>query len=269
MGAAMARPNRRDGDQQQGRGSAVASSRRRTNTTRHNRTPARPVKQPQRIDRRWLLIGAVAVIIAAIGIGFWLNRSTDSVQAGECWGGEPDASAGYPQWDEPPAMTIDTGKTYTATIQTSKGTIVADLYADRAPETVNNFVCLARAGYYTDVPFHRVMKDFMIQTGDPTGTGTGGPGYQFADELPGGDLNYERGMLAMANAGPNTNGSQFFINHGDNLGMPKDYTIFGKVTEGMDVVDAIANVPVSASPTGERSVPQEPITITSVTIAEA
>jgi cyclophilin family peptidyl-prolyl cis-trans isomerase len=269
MGAAMARPDWGDGDQQQGRRAAVASSR-RSNTTRRNRKPARPVKKVQRIEQRWLLIGAAAVIIAAIGIGVWLNRSSDTVQAGECWSGEPNTSAGYPQWNQAPAMTIDTGKTYTATIETSKGTIVAELFADKAPETVNNFVCLARAGYYADVPFHRVIKDFMIQTGDPTGTGTGGPGYAFDDELPGDDLNYERGVLAMANAGPNTNGSQFFINHGDNTAkLQKNYSIFGTVTEGMDVVDAIANVPVGPSPSGEQSAPQEPITITEVTIAEA
>ena len=250
--------------------SSKSSTRRSAQRTQRSRKPARkgpPARQG--LNQRWLVIGGAAVIIAAIAIGLFLNRSSESAQAGECWGGDPDTSIGFPQWDEPPAMTIDQDKTYTATIETSKGTIVAELYADQAPATVNNFVCLARAGYYANVPFHRVMQGFMIQTGDPTGTGMGGPGYQFDDELPGDELTYEPGVLAMANSGPNTNGSQFFINHGDNSqSLPKNYSIFGKVTQGMDVVDAIANVPVGPDPNGELSVPQETITITSVTIAE-
>src|SRR4249920_2857882 len=140
-------------------------------------------------------------------------------------------------------MVIDPAKHYTATIETSAGTMAAELYASEAPRTVNNFVFLARDGFYEGVIFHRVIKGFMIQGGDPTGTGTGGPGYQFADELnansPSYKAGYVRGTVAMANAGPNTNGSQFFIMHADQA-LPHAYTIFGKVISGMDIVDAIA-----------------------------
>src|SRR4051794_2077882 len=160
------------------------------------------------------------------------------------------------QWTSAPAMALDPAAKYTATIKTSKGEMKADLFAADAPNTVNNFVFLARENFYDDVPFHRIIKDFMVQTGDPTGTGMGGPGYKFSDELKG-PQSYEKGTLAMANAGPNTQGSQFFICHADLAGrLPKNYTIFGKVTDGMDVVDAIANSPVGPSPQGERSKPQ-------------
>jgi cyclophilin family peptidyl-prolyl cis-trans isomerase len=170
------------------------------------------------------------------------------------------------QWDQPPAMALEAGKDYGAVIKTSKGDITVDLYEADAPNTVNNFVFLANEGYYANVPFHRIISGFMIQTGDPTGTGAGGPGYRFADELPT-SLNYTRGTLAMANAGPNTNGSQFFICHADlTNGLPKNYSIFGTVTDGIDVVDAIANVPVSASRSGEMSNPKEPVSIESVEI---
>lgn len=188
-----------------------------------------------------------------------------------CWNEEPNRDSGYPQWSSEPAMTIDPAKSYTATIETNRGTIVVDLYADRAPNAVNNFVCLATEGYYDGVIFHRVMTGFMIQTGDPTGTGQGGPGYQFLDELPGEDLNYDRGVLSMANAGPNTNGSQFFINHANNTAnLQKNYTIFGKVAdeESMATVDTIAAVPVQPSAAGEPSSPFVTITILSVTITE-
>jgi cyclophilin family peptidyl-prolyl cis-trans isomerase/predicted small lipoprotein YifL len=183
---------------------------------------------------------------------------------------EPTATTGEGntdmQWSQPPAMALEDGKDYGAVIKTSKGDIVVDLYEDKAPATVNNFVFLANEGYYANVPFHRIISGFMIQTGDPTGTGAGGPGYRFADELPT-DLNYTRGTLAMANAGPNTNGSQFFICHADlTNGLPKNYSIFGTVTEGIDVVDAIATVPVGPSRSGEMSNPQEAVSILSVEI---
>src|SRR5262249_2398613 len=137
------------------------------------------------------------------------------------------------QWTVPPAMVIDPTKHYTSTLTTTKGTFEVELYPDDAPTTVNNFVCLARAGYYDNTRFHRILAGFVIQGGDPTGTGTGGPGYQFADEPV--KRNYELGTLAMANAGPNTNGGQFFVvvgPQGEHL--PKRYTIFGKVIAGMD-----------------------------------
>jgi len=168
------------------------------------------------------------------------------------------------QWDAAPAMQLEQGKNYSATIRTNKGDIVIDLFESEVPVTVNNFVFLAEQGFYTNVPFHRVINGFMIQTGDPTGSGAGGPGYRFADEPVTRD--YVQGTVAMANAGPNTNGSQFFIMHADNP-LPKNYTIFGQVVSGQDVVDAIATAPVSANARGERSVPNEPLTMESVEIS--
>lgn len=165
------------------------------------------------------------------------------------------------QYSAPPALTIDPKKSYTATIETTAGTMTADLFTDDAPNTVNNFVFLARDGYYGDVIFHRVISGFMIQGGDPTGTGRGGPGYRFADEPV--KRPYARGTLAMANAGPNTNGSQFFIMHAD-YPLPPNYTIFGKLTKGEDVVDKIAS-----ARTGAQDRPVEPVSITSITVSEA
>jgi peptidylprolyl isomerase len=163
-----------------------------------------------------------------------------------------------------PKMQIDTAKQYTATLTTSAGDITIKLLADKTPITVNNFVSLARQKFYNNTIFHRVISGFMIQGGDPKGDGTGGPGYQFADEEFEGE--YARGTVAMANAGANTNGSQFFIMHEDNLEMPKNYVIFGEVAEGLDVVDQIAESEVEPSASGEISKPVEPIKINSVKI---
>ena len=146
------------------------------------------------------------------------------------------------------------------TLHTNKGSIEFELFDDDAPKTVENFLKLARDGFYDGVIFHRVIPDFMIQGGDPTGTGMGGPGYQFEDEFN--DNKVVRGALAMANAGPNTNGSQFFIMHSD-YGLPPNYTIFGKLTSGEEVVDAIANAPKNSN---DR--PNQPVTINSVEITE-
>ena len=144
------------------------------------------------------------------------------------------------QYTEPPKMTIDVNKTYTATFDTSKGKIVCELYPKEAPGTVNNFVFLSREGFYDGLTFHRVIKDFMIQGGDPQGTGTGGPGYKFKDELtPGQYRKHQIGSLAMANAGPDTNGSQFFITHIATNWLDGKHTVFGQVTEGQNVVNAI------------------------------
>lgn len=140
------------------------------------------------------------------------------------------------QWDAPPELTIDTSKIYLATLETEKGDIKIELFADRAPITVNNFIFLTREGYYDDTTFHRVLADFMAQAGDPTGTGSGGPGYRFEDEIDFDLLFDEAGYLAMANGGPDTNGSQFFITIGPALHLNGNHTIFGKVVEGMDVV---------------------------------
>ena len=162
-----------------------------------------------------------------------------------------------------PAMSIDVNSTYTAELETSLGNIVIELFVETSPITVNNFVNLSNDGYYNDVIFHRVIKGFMIQGGDPSGTGHGErgkyPGYDFEDELDN-PMNYEKGIVAMANRGPNTNGSQFFIMHED-YPLPYQYTIFGKVTSGLDVVDAIGNVQ-----TGENDKPNEDVVILNIQI---
>jgi peptidylprolyl isomerase len=167
---------------------------------------------------------------------------------------------------EPPKMNLNLSKKYSAVMTTTEGVIKIDLYADKTPITVNNFVTLSRENFYNNVIFHRVMKDFMIQGGDPEGTGAGGPGYSFADEPFDGE--YTRGTIAMANAGPNTNGSQFFIMHKD-YPLQKNYVIFGKVSEGLEVVDKIAEAEVMVSSSGEASKPVKPVKILSVEIVES
>ncbi|MGH8915950.1 MAG: peptidylprolyl isomerase [Acidimicrobiia bacterium] len=166
------------------------------------------------------------------------------------------------QYTTPPELTIDLDKGYTATLDTNHGQIVIELDPVRSPQTVNNFVFLARDGYYDGVIFHRVIENFMIQGGDPTGTGMGGPGYKFRDEIEGAG-NYSRGTVAMANAGPNTNGSQFFICHTD-TGLPHAYTIFGKVASGMETVDSIATISTDGS---DR--PHDQVVINKATIDES
>jgi len=157
------------------------------------------------------------------------------------------------QYASYPEMGIDAAKSYTATIETTKGTIVLQLDAKSAPRTVNNFVFLARDKFYDGIIFHRVIPDFMVQGGDPTGTGRGGPGYRFEDEFAGNPNKHERGVISMANAGPGTNGSQFFITHVPCGWLDGKHTVFGKVLSGLDVVDSI----------------QQGDTMTSVTITEA
>jgi cyclophilin family peptidyl-prolyl cis-trans isomerase len=165
------------------------------------------------------------------------------------------------QYPSAPDLVIDLDRTYTATLDTNHGLIEIEFDAMRSPLAVNNFVFLSREGYYDGVIFHRVIEDFMIQGGDPTGTGSGGPGYKFRDELDGGG-SYNRGTMAMANAGPSTNGSQFFICHQD-VSLPHSYTIFGKVTAGLDVVDSIAG-----TETDRRDRPTEDAIINRVTVTE-
>lgn len=145
------------------------------------------------------------------------------------------------QYPQPPKMSIDTAKTYSATIDTSKGKIVCDLFTKDAPNTVNNFVFLAREKFYDGTKFHRVIADFMVQGGDPTATGSGGPGYRFADEVRNNPRKHKVGSLSMANAGPNTNGSQFFITHIATDWLDGKHTVFGQVKDkaGQDVVNAI------------------------------
>ena len=151
------------------------------------------------------------------------------------------------QWDNPPTMQIDTDKTFQATMNTSKGVIELTLYPEYAPQTVNNFIFLAREGFYDNISFHRVISDFMVQGGDPTGSGMGGPGYSFTDEFSGNPLTHEAKVISMANAGPNTNGSQFFITHSPQPHLDGHHTVFGKVTTGQDVVDAITQEDTIAS----------------------
>jgi len=143
------------------------------------------------------------------------------------------------KWGSSPEMRIDSQKTYQVMIETERGTIELELYPEYAPKTVNNFVFLAREGFYDGVSFHRVIDDFMIQGGDPTGTGRGGPGYRFEDEVAGNPLKHETGSISMANAGPNTNGSQFFITHSPQPHLDGKHTVFGKVTRGQEVVDGV------------------------------
>jgi peptidyl-prolyl cis-trans isomerase B (cyclophilin B) len=142
-------------------------------------------------------------------------------------------------WDSPPEMQIDTDKPYRCTVKTTHGVIEIELYPEHAPKTVNNFIFLCREGFYDGISFHRVIENFMIQGGDPTGSGSGGPGYRFEDELDGNPLNHETGVLSMANSGPDTNGSQFFITHAPQPHLNGKHTVFGKVTDGQSVVDAI------------------------------
>ncbi|MCC5946876.1 MAG: peptidylprolyl isomerase [Nitriliruptoraceae bacterium] len=159
---------------------------------------------------------------------------------------------------------MDTDADYRATIKTNKGDITVKLFASESPNTVNNFVFLANEGFYDGVIFHRVIRGFMLQGGDPTGTGRGGPGYRFADELQAArDRGYKLGTLAMANAGPDTNGSQFFIMHAD-YGLPPQYSVFGKTIDGLDVVDEIGNVA-----TGAADKPAEDVVIETIEITTA
>lgn len=164
-----------------------------------------------------------------------------------------------------PEMTISQKKKYQAILHTSKGDITIDLFADKTPITVNNFVYLIKNNFYDGTIFHRIIKGFMIQGGSPDGAGSGGPGYMFDDEPF--DGNYDRGIVAMANAGKNTNGSQFFIMHQNN-NLPKNYVIFGKVSNGMETVDALANASVKKNAFGEESQPVTPDTIKSADIQE-
>jgi cyclophilin family peptidyl-prolyl cis-trans isomerase len=173
------------------------------------------------------------------------------------------------KWSSPPEMQIDKSKQYFAVIDTTLGKFKIELFADESPITVNNFVFLSRQGYYEGVIFHRIIKTFMVQTGDPTGTGSGSPGYRFEDELPV-KHSYEPGIVAMANSGSNTNGSQFFICTGEDaqgLDSYPNYTQFGKVIEGMDVVQKIASEKV-VSNGREMSKPVNPPVIKSITIEE-
>ena len=188
----------------------------------------------QQTDRMIQIVGGIVLVLIVVGI-IWLvwsgGRSNETAT--------PPESAAL-QYDAAPPMTIDTSKQYSATFKMANGgEFVVQLFDDQAPKTVNNFVFLARNGYYNGTTFHRVLDGFMAQGGDPTGTGSGGPGYQFEDEIDP-SLTFDRpGLLAMANSGPNTNGSQFFITYDATPHLNGLHTIFGEVIEGMDVVNVI------------------------------
>lgn len=179
-----------------------------------------------------------------------------------CTNLEPDMESDRPTFTEPPAFELEDGVTYSATLETSCGTIVLELDAEAAPITTNNFVVLSRSGFYDGITFHRAVPGFVIQGGDPLGTGFGGPGYEFEDELP--TDGYALGDLAMANAGPDTNGSQFFIVTGDASALPNDFSKFGAVVEGLEVAQAIESLGDPAT-----QMPVAPVYIYSVEITES
>jgi peptidylprolyl isomerase len=200
------------------------SSKRRTVAARRN-------------NQLWIGI-ALAVLIVAVAVARLLSdQQPAAVQQPETGSNEVPVLVSDHEYSGPPPMLIDTSKQYLATVKMEKGgEFVIELYADKAPITVNSFVFLAREGYFDGVTFHRVLEGFMAQGGDPTGTGGGGPGYQFVNEDS--DLRFDKaGVVAMANAGRNTNGSQFFITFVPTPQLDGDYTIFGQVTSGMDVVN--------------------------------
>src|SRR5437016_769547 len=233
-------------------------------------------RRKRRRDR--VLAGAVgaAVALAGIGVGVYLitrgpapkaAASKTTTAAVACGGTKPAAaSVPKPKFTKAPPLTIDPKKTYTVTMQTSCGKIQLLLDPKDAPIAVNSFVFLVRQHFYDGLTFHRIVKDFVIQGGDPTGTGSGGPGYSFNDEL-GNGLTYQLGTLAMANSGPNTNGSQWFVVTGSQgTSLPNQYTIFGKVVKGMDVVDEIGKVQTKGGSGPDAQQPVKPVIMEKVTI---
>jgi cyclophilin family peptidyl-prolyl cis-trans isomerase len=255
--------------------------------TRHRqlaRVAARRQAERRRRQRQRITVIAVALVVALIGgvVAFAAftgsetppaasGTPTPSAQPVACGAKAPaDANKQPQQFAKPPPMKIDPNKTYTATLDTSCGTIVIQLLADRAPQTVNSFVFLAGKGYFDGTHFHRIDTSIdIIQGGDPTGTGQGSPGYTIPDELTG-DESYGPGVVAMANAGPNTGGSQFFIVYGPkghNLDSAPNYTIFGRVVKGLDVVKRIAKIPVLGSSAGSAAQqPSQTVYIDKVTV---
>lgn len=257
-------------------------SSRKTRERQLGKLAARRASERRKKRRQRAVAGAVGIAVALGGVGFGLysllgsdepapaatpTPPPDATLGVACGGTIPDAAAEEKaQFEEPPKLTIDEKKRFTARVETSCGRIVLELFADVAPRTVNNFMFLARSGFYDGLTFHRIAPGFVIQGGDPEGTGAGGPGYQFKDELDN-DLKYEIGTLAMANAGPDTNGSQFFIIAGDDgTSLPKNYTIFGKVLRGMGVVEAINALPTVGGSGSDAEQPTQKVYIESVTI---
>ena len=207
-----------------------------------NRNPS--ARRKKRDDNRHfnldgIQIAGIAVVVVIVASAIWLTVLLN----------KPAPKTTTKQWTSAPAISIDTNKQYFANVKMAKGgNFVIELYPDKAPITVNSFVFLARQGFYNGVTFHRVLDGFMAQGGDPTGTGQGGPGYQFINESS--DLTFDKvGVVAMANAGPNTNGSQFFITFGPQPRLNGSYTIFGQVTSGMDVVNGLTRRDPTQNPT--------------------
>lgn len=213
------------------------------------------------MKQSYLWVAIVAIILFTAVIYVRMPKGATSMTNSQPTTPKPTQSAVVPA---PPAMQIDVNKTYTATLETTAGPIVISLHAKETPKTVNNFVALARSGFYNNTTFHRVIEGFMIQGGDPKGNGTGGPGYRFDDEPFTGA--YTRGTVAMANAGPNTNGSQFFIMQAD-YDLSPDYVIFGYVTDGLQTVDKIATAD-TVDDGRENSKPVTPVIVKSVAIVE-
>jgi cyclophilin family peptidyl-prolyl cis-trans isomerase len=269
----------------------MPSSNRRTRDRQLARQAARRADERRRQQRQRIWAGVIGALIAtaALAIVYFVFLRDNGAPAA---GPSPSASASASPTTSPsptatgpgsqcgyttsaaatgpngpmaiPQFTVKENKTYIATVKTSMGTFHLELYDNQAPCAVNSFVSLARQGFYDGLTFHRVVKDFVIQGGDPTGTGSGGPGYTFNDELDN-DLTYEPGTLAMANSGPNTNGSQWFVVASENGAkqLTKNYTIFGHVSQGLDVVTKINEVPVDSNET-----PVDPVTIEKITIQE-
>jgi cyclophilin family peptidyl-prolyl cis-trans isomerase len=221
---------------------------------------APPKKSPLQNKYLWGA-GAIVLVILVIVIIIASNPGTPAASASQTQPAAQTTKTGPKQWTSAPAMTIDKNKKYTATVKMARGgSFVIQLYPDKAPITVNSFVFLARQGFFDGVTFHRVLEGFMAQGGDPTGTGTGGPGYRFVNENS--DLTFDKaGVVAMANAGANTNGSQFFITFGPTPQLNGGYTIFGQVISGMDVVNGITRRDPSKAPTFAGDVMQS-VTIT-------
>lgn len=214
-----------------------------------------------------IILGIVGVVLMIFAAGYFFIQK-ENMPAEDLNKDREEVMITEPEKEmkiEKPELTIDASKNYSAKLVTSEGEIVIGLTAKETPITVNNFVYLARAGFYDGTVFHRIISGFMIQGGDPNGDGTGGPGYRFDDEPFNGS--YTRGTVAMANAGADTNGSQFFIMHAD-YDLPPNYVIFGKVTAGMEVVDKIATAETARSASGEMSKPVIPVVVEKVEIVE-
>lgn len=228
----------------------------RSGRTRPGKPPVSKAEEKTQMSDLWIAVGVVVLIVSAfIALYYFVvRRPAGKTPAGPTITYEIEESPKKLTWSEPPEMTLDLSKSYEAVIKTEKGDVRIELYDDKTPKTVNNFVFLSRQGFYDNVTFHRVLPDFMAQTGDPTGTGTGGPGYKFEDEFDPSLRHDSEGTVSMANAGPGTNGSQFFITYGPQPHLDDQHTVFGRVIEGMDIVRSLAPRDPSApdAPSGEK-----------------